>query len=46
MKKYWYRFTHLLCPLCFREIIHKERVYVERESGHYTEDSYDHCDDW
>jgi hypothetical protein len=30
-RKYWYKFFHHICPLCFSEETFRERVYYEEQ---------------
>jgi hypothetical protein len=47
--KYWYRYTHYMCPICGREDVYKARVYGFPKPDEYCERHeylyvWDYCD--
>lgn len=47
MKKYWYLFTWIGCPVCGRGHTYKERMYSPKPKGylnrHKESEIYDYC---
>lgn len=45
--KYWYLFTHFVCPLCGREGVYKERIYTIKPKDywqrHIVNEAWDYC---
>jgi len=35
-KKYWYYYSHWICPVCFYEKIYKERIYNKPKPKNYS----------
>lgn len=36
----WYKFTHICCPVCMNETVHKERQYTDKPIDYYKRHEY------
>jgi hypothetical protein len=46
--KHWYFITMIICPICGREKVHKERRYDKMPKDwnqRHKEEHYDYCDE-